>query len=158
MKMTLREARKLGLGKLFQQTHVPDAAEKKARLRAATAEQQGRNGLLFDKLCEKHGLPIPVHEYKFHPKRRWKLDFLFDGLVALEVEGGLFGIGPKCPTCKQRKAGGHKSVERLKSDMEKYNEAHILGYVVLRCLPESVEDGSVFGVIRRALAAREEQS
>lgn len=155
--MTLREARKLGIEKLFKNGHVPDEFEKEARRKAATDEQQGRNKL-FDLRCQAAGLPIPVHEYKFHPKRRWKFDALFDGLVALEVEGGLFGVGEKCPTCGQRRAVGHKGIERLKSDIEKYNEATIMGYVLIRCTPDKVDDGSVFAVIRRALAAREEQS
>jgi hypothetical protein len=106
---------------------------------------------LFLAACAAHGLPEPVPEYAFCPGRRFKFDWLFSGQVALEIEGGMFGIGPACPTCKRKAVGAHSSIERLKRDMEKYNLAGIMGYVVIRALPEQVESGEAFALVKRAL-------
>ena len=126
------------------------SGKRQARVASNTDKAQGRN-LAFDKLCEAHGLPVPVHEYQFHPTRKWKFDYLFGDNVALEVEGGLFGVGQPCPTCKRRAVAGHSSIERIKRDMEKYNAAAVLGYVILRCLPEDIESGAAFALVISAL-------
>lgn len=48
------------------------------------------------------GLPEPEAEYKFHPKRRWRLDFVWlDVGLAVEVDGGIHGRAVKCHNCKQ---------------------------------------------------------
>ena len=113
---------------------------------------------LFLAACKAHDLPPPVDEYKFHPYRRWKFDWLFDGWLALEIEGGMFGIGKPCPKCGRRAVAGHTSIVRLKGDIEKYREALCLGYAVIRCLPEEVLNGSIFPLIKRCLAAEGEQA
>ena len=61
-------------------------------------------------------------EYKFHPLRKWRFDFVVLGLdrVAIEVEGGLFTRG------RHNRATGYIA------DMEKYNEAALRGWKVLR--------------------------
>lgn len=147
----------------------PNRDQKKIRTRTAQrAEQQGRD-ILFDKLCEAHGLPLPVHEYPFaawqdgdplcpHPaaiftcrrcgawRRRWRLDYVFEGWLAVEKEGGAFI------------AGRHVNGAGFKKDLEKYNEAALAGFTLLRFLPEQFQDGSAFTVIKRALDAREEQA
>jgi hypothetical protein len=105
---------------------------------------EGRNKL-FDQLCQQHGLPIPVHEYRFHPERKWRFDYLFDGWLALEVQGGIWT------------AGRHVRGAALVKEHEKLNEAVCRGYSVLFCTPQEIEDGSIFPVIRRALTQVEEQ-
>ncbi len=102
---------------------------------------------LFEQLCQAHGLPVPVAEYKFALPRRWRFDWLFEGWLALEIEG--LGAGGA--------AGRHQRIAGWLKDMEKYREAVILGYAVIRVTTREVEDGSAFGIIHRALASREEQ-
>lgn len=86
------------------------------------------------------GLPDPNIEYPFHPKRKWRFDFAWpDKLVALEVEGGTW-IG-----------GAHNRGGHFESDADKYNEAALLGWKVLRVTTDMVNDGRALGFVQRAL-------
>jgi very-short-patch-repair endonuclease len=77
-----------------------------------------------------HGLPIPVLEYRFHPVRRWRFDAAFiEQRIALEIDGGLF-IG-----------GRHTRGAGAERDMEKFAEAMILGWRVLRVSPGQLKSG-----------------
>ena len=107
------------------------------------------------------GLPRPLREHQFakHLGRKFAFDFAWPhpsgrGGVALEQEGGLYGVGKPCPACKQRKAAGHGSIERKKTDLEKYNLAACLGWRVLRCFPGQIESAEIMPVIEQALRAR----
>ena len=100
---------------------------------------------LFLAACEAHGLPVPEAEYRFAEPRKWRFDWLFDGWLALEVQGGLYVNGR------------HVRGPELVKEHEKLNEAVCLGYSVLFCTPADVEGGGIFPVIRRALGAGEEQ-
>lgn len=60
-------------------------------------------------------------EYKFHPVRRWRFDVAIPGaMVAIEYEGV---FSPK---------SRHTTVNGYAGDSEKYNQAQILGWKVLR--------------------------
>lgn len=62
-----------------------------------------------------------VQEHKFHPSRKWRFDFAWvPEKVALEVEGGVFQIG------RHNRPGG------FIGDCEKYNEAAVAGWTVIR--------------------------
>ena len=67
-----------------------------------------------------------VREVKFHSRRKWRFDFVIIGLnkVAVEVEGGVWS------------GGRHTRGRGYIGDMEKYNEAALTGWRVLR-YPES---------------------
>ena len=68
-----------------------------------------------------------VKEFKFHPKRKWLFDFAVPELmIAIEIEGAIFA--------KARL--GHSSGKGIKQDMEKYNMAQLMGWKVLRYMPE----------------------
>lgn len=142
MRLTKRQAEAMGIT-------VKDGKRKRSKAKQHVPDPQ------FDAMCKAHGLPIPVQEYKFHPTRKWRFDYLFDGWLAVEKEGGVFG--KKCPTCKRvAAAGGHSSVTGIKRDIEKYNAAAMLGYTVLRFLPEQFDSGEAFATIREALERKEE--
>ena len=102
------------------------------------------------------GLPAGVvTEYRFHARRRWRFDYAWPGpMLALEVEGGIYGRGKKCPACGRRAVAGHTSIERLTTDMEKYNAAALAGWRVLRVTPGQLADGSAARLVRRALERR----
>ncbi|MFX5825447.1 DUF559 domain-containing protein [Acinetobacter baumannii] len=69
-------------------------------------------------------------EYKFHPKRKWRADFLITGKkILVEVEGGIWS------------GGRHTRGKGYLGDMEKYNEAAIIGFTVLRFSTEQVKAG-----------------
>jgi very-short-patch-repair endonuclease len=86
------------------------------------------------------GLPPPEVEYRFAPPRRWRFDFAWiDQKLAVEVEGGTWSRG------RHTRGGG------FAADCEKYNEAALLGWVVLRFTAEMVTSGEALGLIERAL-------
>lgn len=88
-------------------------------------------------------LPDPVREHRFHPTRRWRFDFAWpDRMLAVECEGGQYTQGRH-----QRPAG-------FAGDSQKYNEAQLLGWVVLRFTGDMVRSGEAVGVIERALNIR----
>lgn len=69
-------------------------------------------------------------EYKFHPKRKWRADFLITGTkILVEVEGGIWS------------GGRHTRGKGYLGDMEKYNEAAMMGFTVLRFSTEQVKSG-----------------
>lgn len=100
---------------------------------------------MMDTLCKAHGLPTPVHEFKFDDSRRWRVDYCFDGWLCLEVEGGVWT------------EGRHTTGQGFMEDLQKYNELTIAGYSLVRCTPADIQSGAAFDLVRRALASSEEQ-
>ena len=98
---------------------------------------------VFQIVCRDSGLPRPVAELRFHPKRRWKFDFAWpEQKVALEVEGGVW-VG-----------GRHTSGAGFVKDMEKYNEATCAGWRLLRVQPKDLLTMNTVGLLRRALLSQ----
>lgn len=71
-----------------------------------------------------------VREYKFHPTRKWRFDFAdVDRKIAVECEGGVFSYG------------GHVRGKGYMNDTEKYNQAQIFGWKVLRyCTTKQIDE------------------
>lgn len=89
------------------------------------------------------GLPRPVSEFRFHPERRWRFDFAFpDLLVAVEVEGGV------------HTKGRHVRGYGFEQDAEKYNEAAIMGWLVVRLTGSMIKSGEGIRYVERAVASR----
>ncbi len=95
--------------------------------------------------CKAHALPTPQPEVLFAPPRKWRFDWLFDGWLALEIEGGVWT------------QGRHTRGKGFLRDMEKYNEAAIMGYTVLRCTWDDVESGYAFELVKRCRGARKDR-
>jgi len=96
----------------------------------------------FDRQCAFARLPVPVPEYRFHPRRRWRFDWAWPNeKLALEINGGAF-----LPT-----GGRHTRGAGFRADTEKFSEAAILGWRVLYVLPEDM-DGRALVLAERALA------
>lgn len=86
------------------------------------------------------GLPLPAHEVEFHPDRRWRFDFAWSGYrVALEVEGGTWV------------KGRHTRGKGYAADCEKYSEAAILGWLVIRVTGDMIRNGKALDLISRAI-------
>jgi hypothetical protein len=133
---------------------------------------------IFDALCKSHGLPLPEYEYLFDPwkggvaqelctvhlrhgdgkcpncgatRRLWRFDYLFEGWLAVEKQGGVWTRG--------RHSRGKGQI----ADMEKFNAAAILGYQVLFFTPVQLGEGkgnekgfcSAFPTIKNALESIE---
>lgn len=77
-------------------------------------------------------------EYKFQPKRKWRADFYITGTkILIEVEGGIWSNGR------------HTRGKGYIADMEKYNSAQELGYLVFRYSTEQVKSGKAIEEIRQ---------
>lgn len=78
-------------------------------------------------MCKVYGLPVPTYEYRFARPRQWKCDMAWiTQRVMLEVEGGV------------RSAGRHVRPMGFVRDIEKYNNATIRGWHLLRCEPADI--------------------
>jgi len=83
-------------------------------------------------------------EVKFHPTRKWRFDFAvrhgqFGNGIAIEVEGGTWT------------GGRHVRPASFEKDCEKYGEAAILGWRVIRVTGAMVKDGRALALVERAL-------
>ena len=93
-------------------------------------------------------LPEPIREYRFHAHRQWRFDFCWrlpDNLVACEVEGGIW------MQTSTGRSKGHAHPERFESDCEKYNEAALYGWLLIRVTPPMITDGRAIEWLERAL-------
>lgn len=125
--------------KMEQQGLLPPARTSQSTKAASGPARTYQDKNLFLEVCKAHNLPVPVAEYKFHETRKWRFDWLFDGVVALEIQGALFS------------GGRHTRGAALLSEYQKLNEAQLAGFVVLLVTPEQVETGEAFALVRRAL-------
>ena len=86
------------------------------------------------------GLPMPVEEFRFHPKRKWRFDLCWQSQkLAVEIEGGTWSHGR------------HTRGKGFRLDCEKYAEALCLGWRVLRVTTDMVNDGTALGYVERIL-------
>ena len=92
----------------------------------------------------KEGIDF-IREYKFHPTRKWRLDFAFiERKIAIEIEGGTYARG------KSR----HTTGAGYGADCVKYNELILLGWVLLRGDSKMVRDCSLLSFVERAMARK----
>ena len=81
---------------------------------------------MFIKICEQIGMSGCVEEYKFHPTRKWRIDYAFPDIkLAIEIEGGIW-------LSKYGKKSRHFYGKGALCDMEKYSKAAELGWRLLR--------------------------
>jgi len=89
-------------------------------------------------------LPAPEQEYRFHCVRKWRFDFAWPELMlGVEVEGGTWI------------RGRHTRGYGFEKDCEKYNEAALEGWLVLRFTGGMVRDGRALSIIKRAMERME---
>lgn len=75
----------------------------------------------FIRLWLHHGGPTLEREYRFHPTRRWRSDFAhLPSRTLLEIEGGIWI------------RGRHNRAQGFLVDLEKYLEAALSGWQVIR--------------------------
>ncbi len=103
--------------------------------------------------CRAHGLPEPVPEYPWAggAGRKFRADWLFLDWLLVEIQGGIYGRGKKCPACGRKPVGAHSSIKDLLRDIERQRWAVTLGYSIFPVTPEEVESGAAFPLIARAL-------
>jgi very-short-patch-repair endonuclease len=85
--------------------------------------------LLYRQIVAGSDLPDPVRQFRFHPDRRYRCDFAWPNhKLIVEIEGQIWNNGR------------HTRGSGFLKDCQKYNEAELMGYHVLRYPPELVED------------------
>lgn len=92
------------------------------------------------------GLPAPRLEYVFHAQRKWRFDLCWkDRLVACEIEGGIW------MQTETGRSKGHAHPKRFLQDIDKYNEAALYGWTLIRVTPAMIRDGRALELLKRAL-------
>lgn len=90
-------------------------------------------------------MPLPVPEHRFHPTRRWRLDWAWPDpahpcwMIAVEVEGGAWTRG------RHTRGAGYVA------DMQKYNTATLMGWRVLRYTPQQFARGDWVADVARLI-------
>jgi very-short-patch-repair endonuclease len=93
-------------------------------------------------LIKAEGLPEPEREWRFHPTRKWRLDFAYpDKKIGIEVQGGIYV------------RGAHSRGTGLERDYEKLNAAQMLGWNVFQFSRKMIESGEAIDIIKRVLEA-----
>lgn len=107
----------------------PKLKKKQSQSQRSKAEERFRS--LFDNFSSPQD--NPQEEYQFHPVRRWRFDFAWpERLIALEIEGW----------------GRHQRFVGYRNDCEKYLEAALLGWTVLRLTTQQVTPETVVRIAR----------
>lgn len=97
----------------------------------------------FEAICVGLNLPKPVQEYQFCPGRKWRFDWAWpEYKVSLEIEGGVWI------------KGRHTRGLGYTKDLEKYSEAAILGWCVIRVTPKQMNNLEATELVARALTTR----
>lgn len=96
------------------------------------------------KLIDESHLPTPEREYRFWEGRQFRFDFCWvKQRIACEVEGQIWL--PK---------GAHNTGRMITKDIIKYNEAALLGWLVIRVTPKMIETGEAMDLLVRAFLLR----
>ena len=83
--------------------------------------------MIFSKIVEQNTGYKVTKEHMFHHVRKWRFDYaIVDKMVAVEVEGGVHS------------GGRHTRGVGFINDMEKYNEATVLGWRLIRVTPQQL--------------------
>lgn len=102
----------------YGEVTIPQAAPRAVKLPKSAAHDR------VIVLCNSLGIMVPVVEHRFHALRKWRFDYAWpERKLALEIEGGIWTNG------------AHTRGTGFMEDMEKYNEAALLGWRLLRFAP-----------------------
>lgn len=91
--------------------------------------------------------PQWTEEFRFHSTRRWRFDLCWpQEKIAMECEGGTWIAG------RHSRGGGYES------DCEKYIEALLLGWIVLRVTPRQIQEGKAEEWLKKVFKRKEIES
>jgi very-short-patch-repair endonuclease len=98
---------------------------------------------VFTVICKTDLHVECVKEYRFHPVRKWRFDFAIPKYkIAIEIDGGVWMYG------RHNRSSGYIA------DMEKFNAAASLGWVVLKFTPDEQYKTATFDLIKETIKNR----
>ena len=87
----------------------------------------------FPAWCRVHDIPTPTPEHRFHPERKWRLDWSWpDRKVAVEVHGSVWMQG------RHTRGGG------FLNDREKMNTAQAMGWKVFEVAASGTHPATLY--------------
>ena len=96
---------------------------------------------LFTLLCRSDLKVECIKEHKFHPTRKWRFDYAIpEHKIAIEVEGGVWT------------GGRHTSPKGFLGDIEKYNAGTVMGWRILRTIPDELCTNATLQMVRDIIA------
>ena len=107
--------------------------------------KKAQNDMFTFYIRQKLGVEC-VREHRFHPDRLWRFDYAIPSLrIAIEIDGGVWING------RHNRASGYIG------DMEKFNAAATLGWVVLKFTPQEQYSRKAFDLITETIANKTKQ-
>lgn len=98
---------------------------------------------LFTRLCYSELHTECLKEYRFHSKRMWRFDYALPQYkIAVEIDGGVWT------------RGRHVRPKGYLGDLEKFNEAAALGWVVLKFTPQQQYNIRTLAILQRTIKQR----
>ena len=95
---------------------------------------------LFTVFCKSEVGYEPVREFRFHPTRKWRFDYAIPALkIAVECDGGVWT------------GGRHVRPQGYLRDMEKFNAAAELGWIVLKFTPQQLVTRATLDTLRETI-------
>lgn len=89
---------------------------------------------------DAYNLPNPEMEYKFHPVRKWRIDYAWPlCYLAVEIEGGIWT------------RGRHTRGSGFAKDIEKYNALTEAGWALLRYPPNNIDYIQILNVLKQRM-------
>jgi len=101
------------------------------------------NNLIFPQLCKKILGINCIPEYRFHKKRKWRFDFAIPELkIAIEIDGGVWTQG------RHNRGSGYVK------DLQKFNAAAAMGWLILKFTPDQLDKNETFQLIKETVIFR----
>ena len=114
--------------------------EVKCAKKGVKMPNKAQNDMFTFYIRQKLGVEC-VKEHRFHPDRLWRFDYAIPALrIAIEIDGGVWING------RHNRASGYLG------DMEKFNAAATLGWVVLKFTPQEQYTRKAFDLITATIA------
>ena len=111
-----------------------------SRIRSRSRTRSSRLEAKFDFYWRGLGGPELKREFVFHPERKWRSDFAHvESRTLIEIEGGVYING----------GGRHNRPAGFIADAEKYLEAFLAGWSVVRLTQKQITAPNVERLIRR---------
>lgn len=124
----------------IQKRAVENGAKVRTNALDGDAAPKGLTQILL-KDIQQAGIPEPALEHRFHPVRKWRFDLAWpEAKVALEIEGGVWV------------QGRHTRGSGFEADLEKYNVAQLMGWMVLRYSTGQIKAGEHLPDLKKAFA------